>query len=175
MKTMKGIRLFLAMTVWGMGFQAGAQPEPSPKDAASTFILQAEGLQNEVISFNDFEGRFVVVDIWAPWSPTCKRHGNVLKELARMFEEEDGRAVVLKYALESNRERWLASVAADPVEGAVVHARDPLGHASPLLDRLGIAGPPYVLVLGPDGDLIYRGAEIGDAYRALRKAMRRRR
>ncbi len=150
-----------------------AQPAPIENSHASAFTLQAEGLNNEMITLNDFEGKFIIVDLWAPWSPTCKHHSNTLKALAKRFEKKGENAVILKYALESDRDRWVSTVSTHPIEGNVVQARDPLGHASPIVSQLGIVGPPYLLVFSPEGDLLYRGPKIDDAYRSLRKAMKR--
>ncbi len=150
-----------------------AQPAPVQQTSSNILSLQAEGLNNEIVSLSDFQGKFILMDIWAPWSPVCKHHSNTVKLIAKKAEKDDN-VVVVKYALESDRGRWVDAVSAYDASGNLVQVRDPMGHASPLVAQLGIVGPPYVLVFSPEGDLLYRGARIDDAYKILRKAVRRR-
>ncbi len=172
MKAAQVIRSMMLGTAMAMAIGVMAQPAPVQQMASNILSLQAEGLNNEMVSLADFQGKFILMDIWAPWSPVCKHHANTVKLIASK-SERDNKVVVVKYALESDRDRWVESVSHYEASGNLVQVRDPMGHASPLVAQLGIVGPPYVLVFSPEGDLLYRGSHIDEAYRVLRKAVRR--
>ncbi len=150
----------------GIGFiasRATAQPGGDPFAASSAPLLEieGEGINGDTVRLSDFRRKYVLVEVWAPWAPACPRTSKQIMRFARKMRKAKKSIRLIRYALDSDRERWMASIATTKRPPRwIVNVRDPWGHLSPLKERLEINQLPYLLVFSPKGELLYRGTDV---------------
>ncbi len=137
MKTLKVVALLLSVAVLSVGFAGcgGSEEEAPPSEAAATPekteavpVQQASGvgiepgqtppafvlpdLSGNDVSLGDFEGKVVLLDLWATWCPPCKKEIPFLVSLYEEYKDQglvvvgigldDGGASVLAPFVEAN-------------------------------------------------------------------------
>ncbi len=160
--------VLLATGVW-------AQPAPaSPQPAA---VISAIGGTTETgnwVTLDSLGRRYVIVEVWAPWSPSCKRSAEMATRLYKWMRKQKKSVRLLKYAVESDRQRWLDYLShIKRRRRTIIHVRDSLGHASPLLAQVHPDKLPYLLIFSPRKNLLYAGTDEREAMDALREAIRK--
>lgn len=146
----------LAVAVAGIILASGGSDDPIARSGGAT-ATKSEGpapalngrhpVTGEPISLADFEGKPVVINIWASWCPGCRDEAPALKRLS----DEHSEAVVLGIDFQ------------DTTAGAKEFYRefgwehpsifDPSGE---LAQRLGLFGLPSTLFLNAEHEIVTR-------------------
>ncbi len=152
-----------------------AQPAPSPVMAPRLVgEIQGEDEAGRMVKLHELGGRFVIVEVWAPWAPVCQRASHQIMGLTRKLWRRGHPTYWVRYALESDRRRWREFARSFPYDVPwILNWRDPLGHLSPMFDRMTIETLPYLMIFSPEGELIYHGSNIPEARTITLSAARR--
>lgn len=59
----------------------------------------------KMVSLSDFEGKLVLVDVWATWCGPCKKELPYLEELQKEFQGKD--IVFMSVSVDRNKDKWL--------------------------------------------------------------------
>lgn len=162
-------------TRWGRGFRAGVcgsavavlaacgaeEGSGPPRVGEAMPALQVTTLQGDTVSTARYEGRPLVINLWATWCPPCRAEMPYLQELAS--EYEDRGLVMVGISVDDRRARDAVEAFLDESGVDYDILLDPRMSS---MDRLGVLGLPATYLVGPDGTLshIRRGPiEEGDA------------
>ncbi|PRD52008.1 TlpA disulfide reductase family protein [Sphingobacterium gobiense] len=104
---------------------------------------------NPVI-FEDFKGKYVLVDFWASWCGPCRAENpNVLKEY-NLYKDKN--FTVLGVSLDDNADRWKKAIEEDKMPWTQVS--DLKGFKNEVSTYYGIMGIPSTLLVDPSGKII---------------------
>jgi len=129
--------------------------------------IDAHLLDGAPVSLKQYEGRFLLVDVWATWCGPCQGETPYLK---KVFEEFGGdpRFAMLGISLDAEKERLTDYLERENIRWPQVFASEAPGLDLSL--TWGIDAIPAILLIGPDGTLVaqhLRGDAIGIAVRQV--------
>lgn len=119
--------------------------------------------QGNKVSFEDFKGKFLVVDFWASWCGPCRKENPEMVQLYRDFRDKN--VAFLGVSLDDDKNKWLNAIKEDKLEWP--HISDLKGWESAAVSAFGIEGIPYTLLLDTDGVLIAKGLRSKELRMAL--------
>ncbi len=156
-------------------YSATGQPSPIHVDHEITSLpIIGEGVNGDTISLADFRRKYVVVEVWAPWSKGCPRTSKKILQLAYRIRKNKKSVRLIRYALDSDRDRWIQAITTSKRSPRwIVNVRDPYGHLSLLTQRMEIKKLPYLMVFSPKGELIYRGNNVQHAMAATMERIKK--
>ena len=95
---MKALRILLSVSLVAMAASLAQAATVAPSPAPAWTLNDTDG---NAVNFSQFKGKVVVVDFWATWCGPCRAVAPIVEEIA---EEYDGRAVIGKLDVDSNRD-----------------------------------------------------------------------
>lgn len=116
---------------------------------ASTYDFTLPALDGAQVSLSDYEGQVVLVNFWATWCPPCQAEMPLLEAYYQTYRDQ-GFALL---AINVNESPHLAGAFIASSGYTFPVLLDEFGEVS---DRYGVSGMPTSVVLGPDGELLYR-------------------
>ncbi|MDX1479463.1 MAG: TlpA disulfide reductase family protein [Saprospiraceae bacterium] len=126
-----------------------AEGQPAP-DFTYTSI------DGEQVSFSDFKGKIVYLDVWATWCGPCKAEMPHAKKLKEKYA--DNPSVVFMYvSVDEDKEKWEKFLADDP-EFTGVHLITGTGWESDLTDAYMIKGIPRYILVDQQGKIVSASA-----------------
>lgn len=154
-----------------------AQPAAlSPNALSLRTAIGGETITGDWVTLDSLGRRYVIVEIWAPWSPACKRSAGMALRLYKWMRKQKKSVRLLKYAVDSDKERWEHYVKSiKRRRRTIIHVRDSLGHASPIFTQIQPSKLPYLLIFSPRKQLLYAGTDEDAAQQSLRDAIRKKR
>jgi thiol-disulfide isomerase/thioredoxin len=121
---------------------------------APAFAVRTEDGQR--ISFNDMQGKVVLIDFWATWCGPCREALPHVRQIAQKFQGQP--LVVLSVSLDSDEAKWKDFVAKNGMTW--LQYRD--GGFEGSLSRLfGVNAIPHTFTIDADG--VLQDEHIGDA------------
>lgn len=143
------------------GDTAGETYAPFPKPQASLPDWEVPDSEGSMVSPGSLRGRIAVLYFWGTWAPPCKK---ATPEVARLVEDYADKPVeVVSMAF---REGSPDDVVAEARAQGQTWRQVP--QADDAVSVLGIRVAPSVIVLGPEGELLFRsGRPKGDDYQAM--------
>jgi thiol-disulfide isomerase/thioredoxin len=142
--------LLFGLFVWNLAVQLVATTDTiaAPETEMAT-------LDGRTVSISDFEGRPLVVNLWATWCPPCRREMPMMTEMAAARDDVafvfanqgEGPSEIIRYFAQ-------AKLAADHVT---------LDLSMALARHYGVRGYPATLFIGADGTL--RSMHFGEVSR----------
>jgi thiol-disulfide isomerase/thioredoxin len=138
------------------------------RDAANPFAkgktvpdfeeLRTDGKKKMKLS--DLQGQVVLLDFWASWCGPCRAENpNVVKNYQKY---KDAGFTVMSVSLDSNKDKWLAAIAADQLVWPN-HVSDLGGWKSKVAQLYGVQSIPFTVLLDKEGRVIatnLRGAAL---------------
>jgi thiol-disulfide isomerase/thioredoxin len=128
----------------------GVKPEFSMEDT--------EGI---MVSFEDYKGKYVLVDFWASWCGPCRKENPNLVSAYKKYKSKG--FDIIGVSLDDKRDPWLAAIKKDGLKWT--NLSDLKGWKSGAVDSFGIKVVPTSFLLDPDGKIIaknLRGEALED-------------
>lgn len=106
----------------------------------------------------------VLVDFWASWCGPCRMAIPHVRELNRTYA---GSLDVCSVSLDQKEEEWYKAMDAEKMEWTQLwlpkHLQQTPTHA------YSIQGIPYLLLLSPEGEILYGGHSASEVEKAIRQ------
>ncbi len=118
--------------------------EPLPQDSLP--ILDATA--SEEASLSDYEGRWVLANVWASWCAPCRDESPALQRFWEKHEDDDFALVGID--TQDNTDDALAFV--DEFDLTYDQLHDGSGDYA---DEIGATGVPESVLIDPTGDVVY--------------------
>jgi thiol-disulfide isomerase/thioredoxin len=113
---------------------------------APDFITTA--LNKDTFSLKDFQGKYVVIDVWATWCGPCRVQSPSFEMLAEQYTSSSVSFVAL--SIDDNKWAWQSEANEKSLRVMQLHVNDKniFGQA------YGIEYIPRYILLGPDGKIL---------------------
>ena len=109
-------------------------------------------------------GHLLLVDFWASWCGPCRMANPHVRELNRTYA---GSLDVCSVSLDQKEEEWYKAMDAEKMEWTQLwlpkHLQQTPTHA------YSIQGIPYLLLLSPEGEILYGGHSASEVEKAIRQ------
>lgn len=135
-----------------------ANPFATGKTVPDFEELRTDGKKKMKLS--DLKGQVVLLDFWASWCGPCRAENpNVVQNYQKY---KDAGFTVMSVSLDSNKDKWLAAIAADQLVWPN-HVSDLGGWKSKVAVLYGVQSIPFTVLLDKEGRVIatnLRGAAL---------------
>jgi thiol-disulfide isomerase/thioredoxin len=142
-----------------------ADPFARGKSVPDFEELRTDGKKQMKLS--DLKGQVVLLDFWASWCGPCRAENpNVVKNYQKY---KDAGFTVMSVSLDSNKDKWLAAIAADQLVWPN-HVSDLGGWQSKVAKLYGVQSIPFTVLLDKEGRVIatnLRGAALEQALQQI--------
>jgi len=128
---------------------------------APAFSLQALGDPKTTYTLASFKGRYLLVDFWATWCPSCRAEMPALHAAWAKFKGKPLDVLSLSFDRDIKHIAPYRELAATPIPWK--HAFIEGGFQNPLSEAYGVKGIPKALLIGPDGTILASGAQVRGA------------
>ncbi|NAS31096.1 redoxin domain-containing protein [Flavobacteriaceae bacterium R38] len=113
------------------------------------------GLSGEMISLEDYKGKYVLLDFWASWCPTCRKHN---KALVPVYEKlKNNNFEIIGVSLDRKKEHWEKAIKKYNYNWPQVS--DLKGIDSEIPTAYGIQYVPNFVLIAPDGNIVKKYSE----------------
>lgn len=113
---------------------------------APDFITTA--LNKDTFSLKNFQGKYVVIDVWATWCQPCQVQAPHFDGMAEQYTSQDVAFVAL--SIDDNKWNWQFEAGERSLRVIQLHAND----KNSFNQLYGIEYIPRYILLGPDGKII---------------------
>lgn len=131
---------------------------------AKKFVQQSSTGQK--ISFDAFEGKYVLLDFWASWCAPCrKEHPNLIKTYEQ-FKNKNFE--IISVSLDSENDNWLNAISKDKLTWTQIS--DLKGQQNDIAVQYGVQSVPANFLINPKGVIIDKnltGEELNKRLKTL--------
>lgn len=110
-------------------------------------------LKNEMgqlVTMEQFKGRYVYIDLWASWCIPCRKEIPFLQKLEKAYEGKN--IAFVSISLDKKSSTWKSTL-----EALQMHGHQLFGGESAFAEQLNVTSIPHFLLYDPDGKLrMYR-------------------
>lgn len=118
-----------------------------PEQMPDISFLSPEG---KAISWNSFQGKFTLVNIWATWCSPCVVELPTLQKLGEVFEEEMS-VIAISVDMTGDQERLRAFLKPRNISDFALY----FDKNKEIQKKMPLRGIPTTFLLNPDGKLLY--------------------
>lgn len=106
--------------------------------------------EGSIVTLDSLEGKYILINFWASWSPACRRQNPILLSAYKKFYDKGFE--IIQISLDESKVKWLAAIEEDNLPW--LHAADLKGWDSYMVDLYGIKSIPLNYLLDPEGNII---------------------
>lgn len=124
-----------------------AKGKPSPKFA------NYEDFERELVSLDDFLGKYVYIDLWATWCKPCTAEFPFLKAAEEKYHDKNVEFVSISIDREEDYFEWHDMVEAEGLGGVQLFAKD-----KTFTDAYRVNSIPRFILIDPEGNIVDNNA-----------------
>src|SRR5690606_10369248 len=110
-------------------------------------VIKFKDAAGNEVSLEQFQGKYIYIDLWASWCVPCIKEIPYLQELEKLYKDKN--LVFVSISLDSDKNAWRNKMNELSLHG---HQWE-LGESN--YDKLmNVTGIPHFILYGPDGKLI---------------------
>jgi thiol-disulfide isomerase/thioredoxin len=108
---------------------------------------------DQVISYQDLEGKYLLIDFWASWCKPCREEHPHLRQAYERYGGTSFEIVSISIDKVASRSKWLKAIEDDQV-GAWVHLLNVETPGQDVIQKYHFSSIPYNLLVAPDGKIL---------------------
>ena len=135
-----------------------AFPERILEEGDALYDFNLRDVNGDLLSTNDFRGKYILMDFWASWCKPCIDQFPALIQLYNEFEQEN--FMMIGVALEENEDKWLKAVEKNKLSWPNVIYPD--GFTGDMAKEYGIRSIPFNVLIDSEGKIIAKGINLSD-------------
>lgn len=142
------------------------QLKPIPREGDPIPDFRFQDINGKPHQISQLRGKYVLIDFWASWCQPCLKQ---IPELGTIHREmsEDGRVEILSISVDGQFETAKTAALQHQMTWPVGFIGEVTAKGSSA-SMLGIGTVPTLLVIDPQGKLLYRGFSLDQAAKVLR-------
>jgi len=107
---------------------------------------------NNPVSLADFKGKYVLIDFWASWCPSCREANPQIVEIYKKYKNKN--FTILGVSFDKNKEKWVKAITDDKLTWTQVSALK--GWENPAAEPYGVNSIPHSILIDPNGKIVKR-------------------
>lgn len=123
--------------------------------------------EDQPLSFDQFEGKYVYLNFWASWCGPCHQEFPQLEEIYAAYKDQGFE--VLGVSTDKNKDAWLKDL--EKIQLPWPQVRDGEGDESIALRQFGVTALPTSFLIGPDGKILAKGLRVAQLEEELKKVV----
>lgn len=131
-------------------YQKTTPGKPSPK------FVDYENRAGELVSLDNFKGKYVYIDVWATWCTPCRKEIPALKALEKKFRGANIQFVSISIDDSKNKALWQQTVDEEQLTGTQLLASQSVN--SSFMQDYAITSIPRFIFIDPEGKVINANA-----------------
>jgi peroxiredoxin len=129
--------------------------------------FSAPDTEGNLVTLENWKGKYVLVDFWASWCGPCRIEN---PNLARLYEKFQGKGFdILSVSIDESKERWLKAIEKDRLIWTNLSELD--GYASPVASLYNVTSIPNSFLLDPQGKIIGKNLKGKDLEQKLKELL----
>lgn len=110
-------------------------------------------INGELISLNQFKGKYILLDFWASWCGPCVKGVEILKPIYNDVNKE--KIEFISVSLDDNKDKWKQAM--EKLKIPWISLWDSSGFKKTAFkEELGFDQIPFMLIISPDGKIVSR-------------------
>jgi thiol-disulfide isomerase/thioredoxin len=123
--------------------------ESTPGKAAINFAYP--DTVGEIHSLSDYQGKVVVVDVWATWCAPCRKQFPFLKALEKKMQGKEVVFIAITIDKEKDKDKWKSMIVSENLQGVQLFAGD---NDRILKEDYKIKAIPRYMVIDKKGNIV---------------------
>ncbi|WP_164126485.1 TlpA family protein disulfide reductase [Sphingobacterium luzhongxinii] len=121
------------------------------------FEFSYPDINGKTVSFSDFKGKFLYIDVWATWCGPCKKEIPHLQELEHDYKDKDIVFMSISVDKMKDQQKWKDFVKSQQLGGVQLMADKDF--SSGIVKNYDITGIPRFLLFDKEGKIITANAD----------------
>lgn len=118
------------------------------------FMVEGNLLNGTPFNWEQYRGKYVLVDFWATWCPICLEEMEHLKQVYEKYRSRGFEVVGINLDDDARARQAFFSQQALPWPTVVSADADNTGFKDPNAQRCGVEALPFLVFVGPDGTVV---------------------
>ena len=112
-------------------------------------VFEIPDTEGNMVSLNDFKGKYVLIDFWASWCAPCRESNPELVKVYDTFNKRN--FTIIGISIDKNRERWLNAIESDNLPWTNLSNLNGWDEVSTIY---GVKAVPQNFLINPNGVII---------------------
>lgn len=104
------------------------------------------------VSLADFKGKYVLIDFWASWCPSCRAENPKIVDIYKKYRYK--KFTILGISLDKSKEKWEQAINDDKLTWTQVSSLQ--GWENPVAAQYGVNSIPHAILIDPEGKIVKR-------------------
>ncbi|HAL53576.1 TlpA family protein disulfide reductase [Sphingobacterium multivorum] len=139
--------------------------QPQLEIGKSLPIFELANDNGNLVSLEDFRGKYVLVEFWASWCGPCRKEFPLLQSLYSEYKSKNFE--ILAVSIDESRMDWLTAINNEKL--LWTNVRDKGGFSGELYQIFGLKGVPDNFLLDKEGKIVARNLRSSELKKVLDK------